>query len=92
MDPTSRRAVWRVLRAAIDKTGRSFMITSHMMEECEALCTRVGIIRHGRLQCVGSPLYLKSRFGGGCRIVCSQHHPQRKKEKGKRNQKKKKEK
>jgi ABC-type multidrug transport system ATPase subunit len=35
------------------------------MEECEALCGRLGIMVGGRLQCLGSPQHLKSRFGQG---------------------------
>ena len=69
MDPKSRQAVWRVLRSTIENTDRSFVLTSHTMDECEALCTRLAIIKGGRLQCLGSPQYLKSRFAGGCRIV-----------------------
>ena len=35
------------------------------MEECEALCSKVAIMRKGRLQCLGSVQHLKNRFGGG---------------------------
>ena len=35
------------------------------MEECEALCGRLGIMVGGRLQCLGSPQHLKNRFGQG---------------------------
>lgn len=35
------------------------------MEECEALCGRVGIMVGGRLRCLGSAQHLKSRFGHG---------------------------
>ncbi|KAI9998021.1 hypothetical protein PInf_002355 [Phytophthora infestans] len=35
------------------------------MEECEALCSRVGIMVGGRLRCLGSVQHLKSRFGDG---------------------------
>ncbi len=35
------------------------------MEECEALCTRLGIMVNGRFQCLGSAQHLKSRFGTG---------------------------
>ncbi len=41
-------------------------MTSHSMEECEALCTRIGILATGRLRCLGSVQHLKNRFGAGC--------------------------
>ena len=40
-------------------------MTSHSMEECEALCTQIAIMRHGKLRCLGSVQHLKNRFGAG---------------------------
>ncbi len=34
------------------------------MEEADALCTRIGIVADGKLQCLGSQLALKNKFGG----------------------------
>lgn len=45
------------------------MLTSHSMEECEALCSRLGIMVNGQFQCLGSPQHLKSRFGGGVSLT-----------------------
>ena len=39
------------------------------MEECEALCSRLGIMVNGQFQCLGSPQHLKSRFGGGVSLT-----------------------
>ena len=39
------------------------ILTTHSMEECEALCSRIGIMAHGKLRCLGSAQYLKSKFG-----------------------------
>jgi ABC-type multidrug transport system ATPase subunit len=41
------------------------LLTSHSMEECEALCTRIGIMTAGRLACLGTVQHLKNRFGAG---------------------------
>ena len=41
------------------------VLTSHSMEECEALCTRVGIMTAGHLRCLGTVQHLKNRFGAG---------------------------
>jgi ABC-type glutathione transport system ATPase component len=41
------------------------VLTSHSMEECEALCSRIGILAAGRLRCLGPVQHLKNRFGAG---------------------------
>ena len=41
------------------------VLTSHSMEECEALCTRLAIMAQGSFRCLGAPQHLKSRFGAG---------------------------
>lgn len=41
------------------------LLTSHSMEECEALCSRIGILAAGRLRCLGAVQHLKNRFGAG---------------------------
>eukprot|EP00118_Oscarella_pearsei_P005154 m.23294 g.23294 ORF g.23294 m.23294 type:complete len:1794 (+) comp28455_c0_seq2:102-5483(+) len=64
MDPMARRFLWDCLVDVL-KEGRSIVLTSHSMEECEALCTRLGIMVNGRFQCLGSIQHLKSRFGSG---------------------------
>jgi ABC-type multidrug transport system ATPase subunit len=38
------------------------------MEECEALCQRIGIMVSGRLRCLGSAAHLKLRFGNGYQV------------------------
>uniref|UniRef100_A0A2K5DK59 ATP-binding cassette sub-family A member 2 n=1 Tax=Aotus nancymaae TaxID=37293 RepID=A0A2K5DK59_AOTNA len=43
MDPKARRFLWNLILDLI-KTGRSVVLTSHSMEECEALCTRLAIM------------------------------------------------
>eukprot|EP00823_Brevimastigomonas_motovehiculus_P003037 TRINITY_DN1824_c0_g1_i1.p1 TRINITY_DN1824_c0_g1~~TRINITY_DN1824_c0_g1_i1.p1 ORF type:complete len:444 (-),score=171.16 TRINITY_DN1824_c0_g1_i1:45-1184(-) len=48
--------------------GRSVILTTHSMEECEALCHRVGIMVGGRLRCLGTTQHLKHRFGQGYQI------------------------
>ncbi|KAF1787671.1 P-loop containing nucleoside triphosphate hydrolase [Phytophthora cactorum] len=66
MDPVSRRFMWDVI-ADISTRGKesTIVLTTHSMEECEALCSRVGIMVGGRLRCLGSVQHLKSRFGDG---------------------------
>ncbi|KAK3732015.1 hypothetical protein QZH41_016886 [Actinostola sp. cb2023] len=64
MDPVARRFLWDSL-SHVMKGGRSIVLTSHSMEECEALCTRLAIMVNGQFKSVGSPQQLKSRFGSG---------------------------
>jgi ABC-type multidrug transport system ATPase subunit len=47
------------------RAGRCVVLTSHSMEECEALCTRLTIMVGGRMRCIGSLQHLKERFGQG---------------------------
>jgi LSD1 subclass zinc finger protein len=63
MDPESRRGMWDVL--ARSTAHRAVVLTTHSMEEAEALCTEVGIMVGGRLRCFGSVAHLKQTHGGG---------------------------
>ncbi|XP_012921244.1 ATP-binding cassette sub-family A member 7 [Heterocephalus glaber] len=64
MDPSARRFLWNSLLAVV-REGRAVVLTSHSMEECEVLCTRLAIMVNGRFRCLGSAQHLKSRFGAG---------------------------
>ena len=45
MDPVARRFMWRVISDIVTKREKcSLILTTHSMEECEALCTRIGIM------------------------------------------------
>ncbi|XP_065097861.1 phospholipid-transporting ATPase ABCA1 isoform X2 [Paramisgurnus dabryanus] len=68
MDPKAKRFLWNCILSVI-KEGRSVVLTSHSMEECEALCTRMAIMVNGRFQCLGSVQHLKNRFGDGYTII-----------------------
>ncbi|XP_065191638.1 phospholipid-transporting ATPase ABCA3-like [Sycon ciliatum] len=68
MDPGARRFLWDVL-ANVMRAGRSIVLTSHSMEECEALCTRLAIMVNGQFKCLGSIQHLKSKFGQGYTIM-----------------------
>lgn len=68
LDPASRRDVWRILQSERN-AGRAMIITTHAMEEADALCDRIAIMYGGRLQCVGSQLRLKSKFGNGYKVT-----------------------
>nr|QJX58398.1 truncated ATP-binding cassette sub-family A member 2 [Pectinophora gossypiella] len=67
MDPASRRALWDLLQR--EKKGRSMILTTHFMDEADILGDRVAIMADGRLQCVGSPYFLKRHYGVGYTLV-----------------------
>ncbi|KAG1677981.1 ATP-binding cassette sub-family A member 2 [Nymphon striatum] len=64
MDPYARRFLWDRIISLV-KEGRSVILTSHSMEECEALCSRLAIMVNGQFKCLGSIQHLKNRFGEG---------------------------
>jgi len=62
LDPTSRGALWREVRALNDE-GTTVFLTTQYLEEAEQLADRVGIIAAGRLVAEGTPDALKARVG-----------------------------
>uniref|UniRef100_A0A669E0V5 ATP binding cassette subfamily A member 7 n=1 Tax=Oreochromis niloticus TaxID=8128 RepID=A0A669E0V5_ORENI len=68
MDPKAKRFLWNCI-LSVTKEGRAVVLTSHSMEECEALCTRMAIMVNGRFRCLGSVQHLKNRFGNGYTII-----------------------
>lgn len=63
VDPASRRKLWNIINETTMQSRRAVMLTTHSMEECEALCDRLAIMQGGRLLCIGTPSHLRSRFG-----------------------------
>ncbi|XP_057573896.1 retinal-specific phospholipid-transporting ATPase ABCA4 [Hippopotamus amphibius kiboko] len=64
MDPQARRMLWNTITSIL-REGRAVVLTSHSMEECEALCTRLAIMVKGAFQCLGTIQHLKYKFGDG---------------------------
>ncbi|XP_052680751.1 phospholipid-transporting ATPase ABCA3-like [Crassostrea angulata] len=64
VDPAARRQIWTVL-SKIRASGRTLVLTSHSMEECDALCTKIVIMVNGKFVCFGSPQHLKNKFAQG---------------------------
>ncbi|KMY95234.1 phospholipid-transporting ATPase ABCA1 [Drosophila simulans] len=64
VDMHAKYEIWRILDG-IRQGGRSILLTTHNLEECEFLCTNVGIMDHGSLLCYGSLSRLKHRFNMG---------------------------
>ena len=49
--------------------GITILLTSNSMEECEALCSRIGIMVNGQLECLGNIQHVKSKFGSGYSLI-----------------------
>jgi len=64
MDPSSQQFMWDLI-LQLRRSNRTVIITSHSMEECEALCSRTAIMVQGQFRCLGSIQHLKERFGEG---------------------------
>ena len=62
LDIQARRLLWDLVRA-LNKGGTTIFVTTHYIEEAEALCDRVGIIDHGKLITVGKPQELCETVG-----------------------------
>ncbi|TYZ62891.1 hypothetical protein PybrP1_006990 [[Pythium] brassicae (nom. inval.)] len=76
VDPSARRKMWDVIAGVCARAEASVVLTTHSMEECEALCTRVGILVSGRLQCLGSVAHLKHKFGRGYTVEVTVREPE----------------
>ena len=61
LDPIARDSVWDQVDRMQQEYGMTVLLTTHYMAEADALCDRVALMHHGRLQAVGSPAELKQR-------------------------------
>ncbi|XP_034416854.1 ATP-binding cassette sub-family A member 12 isoform X2 [Cyclopterus lumpus] len=64
MDPRTKRHLWKTISEEV-KGKCAVVLTSHSMEECEALCSRLAIMVKGQFRCLGSLQHIKNRFGSG---------------------------
>ena len=66
MDPKARRFMWEII-AKISTRGKNsaVILTTHSMEEAEALSTNMGIMVGGQFKCFGSKQHIKNKFGSG---------------------------
>ncbi|KAI4551334.1 hypothetical protein MJT46_017586 [Ovis ammon polii x Ovis aries] len=67
VDAISRRAIWDLLQQ--HKSDRTILLTTHFMDEADLLGDRIAIMAKGELQCCGSPLFLKEKYGAGYYIT-----------------------
>jgi len=66
VDPQAKRFMWNIVSKISTLRKRSaVIITTHSMEEAEALCTKMGIMVGGEFKCFGSSTHIKDKFGTG---------------------------
>jgi len=64
LDPHSRANLWQHIRGLRDRAGMTVFLTTHYLDEADALCDRILIIDHGRIVASGTPAELKQRISG----------------------------
>jgi ATP-binding cassette subfamily A (ABC1) protein 3 len=75
MDPVARRGLWVVIEDIAQHS--SVVLTTHHLEEIEALAHRVAIMVDGRLMCVGDKTHLKHKYGSGFEVQVRLTHSDR---------------
>ena len=63
MDPETRFAIWDTVKKM--QQSMTILMTTHSMEEADALCSRIAILTSQGIQCVGTPIHLKNKYGRG---------------------------
>jgi ABC-2 type transport system ATP-binding protein len=64
LDPQTRLLLWEIIRD-YNRAGKTIVLTTHYMDEADALCERLAIIDHGKIISQGTPQELKSAIPGG---------------------------
>lgn len=67
LDPESRRQLWYAISTA--KRDKSIILTTHALEEADALCDRLGIMTLGQMRVIGPPSELRMRFDQGYTLM-----------------------
>jgi ABC-2 type transport system ATP-binding protein len=68
LDPAARGIVWDHVRQVGATLGTTIIMTTHLMEEADAMCDRIGVLHAGRLQETGTPAELKAHLGPGATL------------------------
>ena len=72
LDPQSRIALWEIL-GGMHEQGQTILVTTHNMEEADAVCERLAIMDHGRILAMDSPRKLKDTIGADTIVTISSH-------------------
>ena len=64
LDPQSRGIMWDYIKGLVRNEKITLVMTTHYMEEADALCDRIGFINQGRIIALDTPAKLKENLGG----------------------------
>jgi ABC-2 type transport system ATP-binding protein len=64
LDPQARANLWAHIRTVRERDGATILMTTHYLDEADALCDRILIIDHGKIVAHGTPAELKRRISG----------------------------
>ncbi|MGE5556167.1 MAG: ATP-binding cassette domain-containing protein [Methanocella sp.] len=64
LDVQTRAATWNYVKMLKKEFGMTLFLTTHYLEEADALCDRIAIIDHGKIVVIGTPTELKDSLGG----------------------------
>jgi ABC-2 type transport system ATP-binding protein len=64
LDVQTRAATWNYVKMLKKEFGMTLFLTTHYLEEADALCDRIAIIDHGKIVVIGTPTDLKDSLGG----------------------------
>jgi len=68
MDIKSKRNFWNVINT-VQNMGKTILLATNYINECEALCTKIAIMANGEFKCIGSSQYLKNKFSPGFTLI-----------------------
>ena len=75
LDPSTRRKLWHFLQDKVSSgeghMARSILLTTHSMEEADALCSNIAIMVNGSIRTVGTSQELKTRYSSGLAVIFS---------------------
>merc|ERR1711981_1372347 len=66
VDAGAKRHLWKVIK--LRGPDQTVVLTTHSMEEAEALCDRIAIQVKGQLRCLGTPMHIKHKYGSGYQL------------------------
>ena len=66
VDPGARRSMWKAIKS--EGANSAVVITTHAMEEAEALATKLGIMVQGKIKCFGTTNHIREKYGQGYEV------------------------
>ena len=75
LDVLAMRSLWEIIRNLSKANNQTVILTTHSMEEAEAVASRIGIMARGQLRCLGSVQQLRDNHGQGYELLVTLKEP-----------------